>query len=164
MNKKNTTQTIRQVSNHNRTSLSSKTTEAGYQKLPLHYRPIDGKAKLDPIDYASHLYPSMESFAKLLALRFDAKSTRHSYYRQLGLLEKFCTCDPATITEKQFRDYILHVKTKKLWKPKTIRQAAAAARLFFVEMLGHEEWKVFSQIRTKDHEVLPAVLTREEVK
>jgi integrase len=62
------------------------------------------------------------------------------------------------------RDYILYVKTKKNWKPKTIRQAAAAARLFFVEMLGHEEWKVFSQIRTKDHEVLPAVLTREEVK
>ncbi len=164
MKKATTTQTIRQEFNHNQTPLSSKTTEAGYQKLPLQYRPIDGKAKRDPIDYTSHLYPSMEDFAKFLTLRFDAKTTRHSYYRQLGLLVKFCACDPATITEEQFRDYILYVKSKKHWKPKTIRQAAAAARLFFVEMLGHEEWKVFSQIRTKDHEVLPAVLTREEVK
>ena len=106
----------------------------------------------------------MKQFADFLALRYDAPRTRHSYYRQLGLLEKFCTSDPATITEEQLRDYILHVKFKKLWKPKTIRQAAAAARLFFIEMLGRDEWKVFSQIRTKDHATLPTVITRDEVK
>jgi integrase/recombinase XerD len=141
-----------------------RTTEAGYQKLPIHYRPKAGCAQRDPIDYDSHLYPSMKRFAEFLTLRFDAPRTRHSYYRQLGLVQKFCQCDPATLTEEQVRDYILHVKIKKLWKSKTIRQAAAAARLFFVEMLGHEEWKVFSQIRTKDHETLPAVLTRDEIK
>ncbi|MEZ5324167.1 MAG: hypothetical protein R3F19_03795 [Verrucomicrobiales bacterium] len=36
-------------------------------------------------------------------------------------------------------------------------------KLFFVEMLGHEDWKVFSQIKTKDHDELPAVLSREQV-
>jgi integrase len=30
-------------------------------------------------------------------------------------------------------------------------------------MLGHEDWRVFSQVRTKDHDELPAVLTREQV-
>ena len=30
-------------------------------------------------------------------------------------------------------------------------------------MLGHEEWTVFSQIRTKDHDELPTVITRGEV-
>ncbi len=30
-------------------------------------------------------------------------------------------------------------------------------------MLGRGEWKVFSQVRTRDHDELPAVLTREQV-
>jgi integrase/recombinase XerD len=59
--------------------------------------------------------------------------------------------------------YILHVKTCKAWRPKTIRQTVACARLFFIEMLGLPEWRVFSQIRTRDHDELPAVLTREQV-
>ncbi len=30
--------------------------------------------------------------------------------------------------------------------------------------MGHEDWKVFSQIRCKDHDELPAVLSREQVR
>ena len=71
--------------------------------------------------------------------------------------------DPATITEARFRDYVLHVKTVRNWKPKTIRQTVACARLFFIDLLGLPEWKVFSQIRTRDHDELPAVLTRDQV-
>jgi integrase/recombinase XerD len=141
-----------------------KTTVAGYQHLPYHYRPIAGRAQRDPIDYEVHSYPSMKRFAELLVLRFDTSRTRHSYYRQMRLVHEFCDCDPALINEQGYRDYILHVKTKKRWKPKTIRQAAAAARLFFTELLGRDDWTVFSQIRTKDHDELPAVLTREEIK
>jgi site-specific recombinase XerD len=148
---------------HQGETSSDKTTAAGYQKLPLKYRPSAGRTQRDPLDYETHPYPSMLQFPQLLGLRFHTARTRHSYYRQMRLVHQFCQTDPAAITEGQFRDYILHVKTKKLWKPKTIRQAAAAARLFFVEMCGHEDWKVFSQIRTKDHDELPAVLTREQV-
>ena len=141
-----------------------RTTEAGYQKLPRNFRPKAGRAQRDPIDYEFHLYPSMQQFAEFLALLFDTSRTRHSYYRQLRLVHQFCACDPAVITEEHYRNYILHVKIKKLWKPKTIRQAAAAAQLFFIEMIGHTEWKVFSQIRTKDLEELPAVVTRDQIK
>jgi site-specific recombinase XerD len=105
----------------------------------------------------------MRSFAQLLTLRFDAERTRHSYYRDMRLVHEHHGCDPARITEEEFRDYILFVKTRKNWKPKTIRQTAASAKLFFVELLGCKEWKVFSQIKTKDHDELPAVLTREQV-
>ena len=38
--------------------------------------------------------------------------------------------DPATLWEDELRDYSLHVKTGKGWKPKTIRQTMACARLF----------------------------------
>jgi integrase len=140
-----------------------RTDEAGYQKLPHDYRPFAGRAQRDPLDYDSHPYPSMKRFAEFLALRFNTPRTRHSYYRQMRLVHEHCQADPATITEDAFRGYVLHVKTVKEWKPKTIRQAAAAAKLFFVELMEHRDWKVFSQIRTKDEETLPAVLTREEV-
>jgi integrase/recombinase XerD len=116
----------------------------------------------NPVDY-SHPYESMARFAALLALRYDANRTRHAYYRQLRLIQERLQCDPATITETQLRDYFLFVKLKKRWQPKSIRQAAAAARLFFIDLLAHPRWTLFSQIRTKDHDRLPAVLTRQQV-
>jgi integrase/recombinase XerD len=154
----------RQVKKPTANQPDERTTEAGYQKLPPNFRPKAGRAQRDPIDYDSHPYPSMKQFAEFLALRFNTPRTRHSYYRQMRLVHELCACDPALITEELYRSYILHVKIKKLWKPKTIRQAAAAARLFFIEMTGHADWKVFSQIRTKDLEELPAVITRDQVK
>jgi len=140
-----------------------RTDEAGYQKLPPGFRPFAGCAQRDPLDYDSHPYPSMLRFAKHLALCLDAPRTRHSYYRQMRLVHEQAGCDPAEMSEEMLRDYFLHVKMVKGWKPKTIRQAAAAAKLFFMGMLEHEQWKIFSQIRAKDEDSLPAVLTREEV-
>ena len=126
-------------------------------------RPHVGPRYVDPLDYPAHPYPSMRRFAEHLALGSTMPRTRHSYYRSLRLIQEYFNADPATVTEDQLRGYILYVKTKKQWEPKTIRQTAACAKLFFVEMLGHKDWTVFSQIRTKDHEKLPAVLTRQEV-
>jgi site-specific recombinase XerD len=127
-------------------------------------RPHVGPRYTDPLDYPTHPYPSMRRFAEHLALGRTMPRTRHSYYRSLRLIQEHFGSDPAKLTEEQLRDYILYVKTKKQWEPKTIRQTAACAKLFFVEMLGRKGWTVFSQIRTKDHEELPAVLTREEVR
>ena len=116
----------------------------------------------NPVDY-KHPYSTMAQFADLLALRYDANRTRHSYYRQLRLIHQHFSCDPSTITEAQLREYFLFVKLKKHWKPKSIRQALASARVFFVESLGQPDWTLFSQIRAKDHDTLPAVLTRQQV-
>jgi integrase len=127
-------------------------------------RPHVGPHHTDPLDYPTHPYPSMRSFAELLGLGSLMARTRHSYYRSLRLIQEFFDTDPAKLTEDELRQYILYVKNEKQWKPKTIRQTAACARLFYVDMLGHEDWKIFSQIRTKDHEELPEVLTREEVR
>ena len=75
----------------------------------------------------------MAEFAKRLALRHDALRTRHAYYRDMRLIHEHFGCDPAKLTETQLRDYFLHVKTVKHWKPKTIRQTVASAKIFFVE-------------------------------
>ena len=132
--------------------------------VPLSFsnRPDVGRRGPDPLEY-QHRYASLRDYAQLLALRFHHGRTRHSYYRQLRLLAEHFQCDPATLSESQVRDYFLHVKTIKHWKPKTIRQSAACARWFFVELLGHQDWTVFSQIRARDQNHLPAVMTREQV-
>jgi len=121
-----------------------------------------GREYVNPVDY-EHPHESMARFADLLALRYDANRTRHAYYRQVRLIHDHFQCDPIQLTEAQLRNYFLHVKLKKHWLPKTIRQARAASRMFFVDQLERADWKVFSQIRTKDHDTLPAVLTRDQV-
>jgi len=141
---------------------NTKDTSSRSQNSPSLIHMRAGQRHRDPLDY-NHPYDSMRRYAELLALRHDCLRTRHSYYRAMRLLHEHFRRDPATLGEDQFRDYILYVKTRKAWKPKTIRQTVACARLFFVEMLGFSEWKVFSQIRTRDHDELPAVLTRSQV-
>lgn len=146
----------------NPSSIPSASPAKGQAQTTRMARPDAGARGADPLTY-DHAHASMGRFAKFLALRYERARTRHAYYRQLRLLAEHCGRDPATITEEALRDYFLHVKTVKGWNPKTIRQAAACARLFFVELLGHDGWTVFSQVRAKDLDSLPAVLTREEI-
>src|SRR6185503_11785003 len=121
-----------------------------------------GREYVNPVDY-QHPFDSMARLAQALALRYDANRTRHAYYRQLRLLHEHFACDPAQLTEAQLRDYFLFIKLRKGWKPKSIRQAVAASRKFFSDLLGQTGWTVFWQVRTKDHDTLPAVLTRQQV-
>jgi len=142
-----------------------KSTNPSSQNVPHPAHPAyrtSGRDYANPVDY-EHPYDSMARLADLLALRYDANRTRHSYYRQVRLIHEHGARDPATMTEAQVRDYFLFVKLKKHWQPKSIRQARAAARLFFVDLLGHTQWTIFSQIRTPDHDTLPAVLSRTQV-
>ena len=118
---------------------------------------------IDPVLYRSHPHASMERFARFLGLRYERARTRHAYYRDMRLLHEHFGSDPGELDEGQVRDYFLHVKLSKGWRPKTIRQSAASARLFYLEMLGRDEWSVFSQIRARDEERLPAVLSRSQV-
>jgi site-specific recombinase XerD len=115
-----------------------------------------------PVDY-DHPYPSMKRFAEFLALRHDNIRTCCAYYRQLRLLHEHFQTDPEKLAEEQLREYFLHVKLEKQWYPKTIRLCRSSTQKFYTVMLGKEDWTVFSQVKTKDHDVLPAVLTREEV-
>jgi len=125
-------------------------------RKPEHYR-------RNPVHYEQHAYKSLKRFAEFLALKYDVDTTCHSYYRDLRLISEFCGGDPALADEEKLREYFVYVKSKKMWAPKTIRQTVAAAKMFFVEMLGLTEWILFSQVKTKDHDELPPVLTRTEV-
>jgi len=105
----------------------------------------------------------MKQYAELLALRYDATSTRKGYYRQVRLIGDHFECDPSVLPEDQVRAFILHLKHERQWKPKSLRSSAAALRLFYEGLLEHEHWDVFNQLRIRDHKELPAVLTRDQV-
>lgn len=142
---------------------NTKSSSTGNSHLNLqHIITTSARPYANPIDYR-HPHDSMARFAQFLALHYDANRTRHAYYRQLRLMHEHLGGDPATFTETQLRDYFLFVKLNKLWQPKSIRQALAAARMFYIDLLGHSNWTLFSQIRTRDHDRLPAVLTRRQV-
>jgi integrase len=122
-----------------------------------------GKDYADPSTYA-HRWPSLDEYARLLVLRYTAPRTRYSYYRSLRLIMDHFQRDPASLSETDLADYLIHVRMQKGWQPKTIRQTVAAARVFFHEMLRHSDWRVLDQVKTKDPQRLPAVLTREQVR
>jgi integrase/recombinase XerD len=117
----------------------------------------------NPMVY-DHPFPSMKRFAEFLALRYDCTRTCCAYYRQMRLLHEHFQSDPGELSEDHLREYFLYVKLEKQWYPKTIRQGRAAMQMFYTHMLGQDAWTVFSQVKTKDHDLLPAVLTREEVR
>jgi len=143
--------------------LTAKTSQKQSSLPPPLTQPIYAREYINPIEY-HHPYASMGQYAAFLALRYDANRTRCAYYRQIRLVQEHCQCDPASITETQLRDYFLHLKFSLHWAPKTIRQALAAAHHFYVEMLHLERWSLFGEVRAKDRDWLPAVLTRKQVK
>ena len=122
-----------------------------------------GKMYPDPLHY-DHLWPSMRRFAQFLALRYDSLRTRHSYYRQLRLLcDHFEGADPALVTEEMLRAYLLQMKTVRLWQPKTMRQALATARAFFIDMLGRGRWRVFDEVKRRPLYLVREVIENEAV-
>ena len=140
---------------------SAKGKSSTHRSLPQDIR-TSAREFANPVDY-DHPYDSMARFADFLALRYDANRTRHAYYRHLRLVHEYFQSDPEHLSEAQLRGYFLFVKLEKQWRPKTIRQTRAASKMFFADLLGHSDWTLFSQICVKDHDTLPAVLTRQQV-
>jgi site-specific recombinase XerD len=118
----------------------------------------------NPISYPTHPFESMQRFAEDLHLRGLGDRSCHSYYRQIRIIsEHFDHADPASLDEDQVRSYIIHLKSVKQWNPKTIRIFLSAGKHFFVQMLNHQQWKVFDLAKSKDLPYLPEVLSRQEV-
>ena len=106
----------------------------------------------------------MQRFAQDLSLSGLGDRSCHSYYRQIRLIsEHFDQIDPASLDEVRVRSYIIHLKSVKLWCPKSIRIFLSAGKLFFLQMLCHTSWKVFDLTKAKDLPYLPEVLSRQEV-
>jgi site-specific recombinase XerD len=108
-------------------------------------------------------YESLKAFQDLLSLRHQRPRTLEEYGARVRLIGEHYSADPAALSEKQVRDYLVFLIRDKGLRPASIRQARAALRLFFEKVAKVENWTVFDEVRTKDSRPLPKVLSRADV-
>jgi integrase/recombinase XerD len=104
----------------------------------------------------------MLRFAEYLELQDYRERSSQSYYRAMRVIAEHCGKDPEAISEEELRSFFVYARRDLKWAPKTIRQFLAATKLFYRGMLGRELLSI-DQIRARDRETLPTVLTSDEV-
>lgn len=105
----------------------------------------------------------MLRFAEYLSLQDFRQRTAASYYRAIRLIsEHFGGADPASLSEEQLRGYFVYLRGERGWAPKSCRQTLAAAKHFYRGTLGRT-CESLDQVKAKDRETLPSVLTTDEV-
>jgi integrase/recombinase XerD len=90
-------------------------------------------------------------------------NTKKEYVRYLRRLSDHFTCDPATLSEDQLRRYFLFLRQEKKFSGSAMTIAKAAFQDFFIEMLGHSDWKVLKELVIRRPQTLPIVLNRSDV-
>lgn len=104
----------------------------------------------------------MLRFAEYLELQDFRQTTSANYYRAIGLIARHFDRDPAKLSEEDLRSYFVYVRSVLNWAPKSCRQHLAATKHFYRGMLGLG-FESLDQIKARDRETLPTVLTPEEV-
>ncbi|MFP4203528.1 MAG: tyrosine-type recombinase/integrase [Opitutales bacterium] len=105
----------------------------------------------------------MQRFASHLELQDFRARTIHGYYRQMRLIADHFWQDPARLSDQELRDYYVYTRCELEWAPKTMRTSLSAAKHFYRGMLKRK-CPVLDDIKARDREHLPDVLTQEEVR
>ena len=111
----------------------------------------------------THNYPSILQFQQLVELKDYRPATKKEYVRYVRKLAQHFQCDPATLTENQLREYFLFLRQHKHYKPAPMKAAKYSLLCFYVECLKDQGWTVFKEVRIAEPQVLPIVLSRQEV-
>lgn len=106
---------------------------------------------------------SIAKFSQLVELKDFKPATKKEYVRYVRRLADHFHCDPATLSEDQLRSYFLFLRQHKQFSGSAMSIAKAAFQLFFRAHLGHDDWKVFSDLVIRRGQPLPLVLSRPEV-
>jgi len=109
-------------------------------------------------------YPSIAQFQQLVELKDYRGPTKKEYVRYVRKFAEHLQADPATATENHLREYFLFLRQKKGYSRSPMNVAKCALRCFYRECLHVEGWTVFEELRIAQPEVLPMVLSREEVR
>ena len=105
----------------------------------------------------------MLRFAEYLSLRGLLDLTCVAYYRDIRKVGEYYNCDPNGVDEERLRKYFVHVKCVKHWGPKTIRQSVASCKHYYRGVLKRK-YLMLDDIKARDHESLPDVLSVEEIR
>lgn len=105
----------------------------------------------------------MLRFAEYLELQDFRDRTIEGYYRVPHVISKHFAKDPALLSEENLRAFFVHARCERDWAPKTIRKFVAGSKHFYRGMLG-QECLILNDIKSKDREILPTVLTLDEIR
>ena len=108
-------------------------------------------------------YPSISQFQQLVELKDYRPATKKEYVRYVCKLAEHFQCDPATLTENQIREYFLFLRQHKHYKHSPMKAAKYSLLAFFLDCVKVQGWTVFKEVRIAEPQVLPLVLSRQEV-
>ena len=108
-------------------------------------------------------HSSIHQFNQFVQLKDYRPATKKEYVRYVCKLAEHFQCDPATLTQNQLREYFLFLRQHKHYKAAPMKAAKFSLRAFFCDCLKVQGWTVFEEVRIAEPEVLPIVLSRQEV-
>ena len=108
-------------------------------------------------------YPSILKFQQLVELKDYRPATKKEYLRYVCKLAEHFQCDPATLSENQIREYFLFLRQHKHYKPAPMKAAKYSLLCFYLDCVKVQGWTVFQEVRIAEPEVLPLVLSRQEI-
>jgi integrase/recombinase XerD len=108
-------------------------------------------------------YPSILKFQQLVELKDYRPATKKEYVRYVCKLAEHFQCDPATLSENQIREYFLFLRQHKHYKAAPMKAAKYSLLCFYLDCVKVQGWTVFKEVRIAKPQVLPLVLSRQEV-
>ena len=106
--------------------------------------------------------PLRQKMIEDMQLRDFSEKTREAYVAAVKGLATHYSRAPDLIAEEEVRAYFLHLVNVRKLSRSTVRQHLCGVRFFFETTLGRK-WPVFDLVTPKRGQVLPVVLSREEV-
>ena len=108
-------------------------------------------------------YPSILKFQQVVELKDYRPATKKEYLRYVCKLAEHFQCDPATLSENQIREYFLFLRQHKHYKAAPMKAAKYSLLCFYLDCVKVQGWTVFKEVRIAEPEVLPLVLSRQEI-
>jgi integrase/recombinase XerD len=107
-------------------------------------------------------YTWYKEMQEALQLSGKSENTQEAYLRAVRQIQDHYNKDPATLTEKELKDYLLYRKLESKWAHSTQKIAIIGIKFYYQNVID-KEWKVLKLIKAQHEHKLPSVLTKEEV-
>ena len=109
-------------------------------------------------------HSSITGFEQFVQLQDFKLRTRREYLRVVRRCADHFQCDPAMLSEGQFRSYLVHLRQQRQLGASAMRVARCALQCFIENHLKQGQgWTVFEDCRVVADQTLPRVLAHEEV-
>lgn len=107
-------------------------------------------------------YTWYKEMQEALQLSGKSENTQEAYLRAVRQIQDHYNKDPATLTEKELKDYLLYRKQESKWAHSTQKIAIIGIKFYYQNVID-KEWKVLKLIKAQQEHKLPSVLSKEEV-